>query len=90
MAELNVKHYQSSDSPNCCYPISESFYKQLKKEPVGDLYVIDKNKVKRIAYKDDVDIIYTQDNFIVCQKDSIREFGNNLAFIYDTKDKSEK
>lgn len=90
LAELGVKHYQSPDSPNCCYPISENFYKQLNKQPVGDLYVIDKNKVKRIAYKDDVDIIYTEKSFIVCQKGSIREFGDNLAFIYDKKGKSEQ
>lgn len=90
LAELNVKHYQSPDSPNCYYPIAESFYKQLSKQPIGDLYVIEKNKVKRISYKDDVDIIYTEKNFIVCQKNSIRDFGNNLAFIYDTKGKSDK
>lgn len=89
LALLGIKHCQKLDNPNCCYPITENFYKQLKKEPKGDLYTINKNEVKRIAYKDDVDIIYTLDKFIVCQKGSIREFGNGLAFIYDTKGKCE-
>jgi len=90
LAELDVRHYQYLDSPNCYYPICESFYKELNKEPKGDLYTINKNEVKRIAYKDDVDIIYTLSKFIVCQKGSIREFGDSLAFIYDTKGKSEQ
>lgn len=89
LAKLNVKHYQAPNNPNCCYPISESFYKQLYKKPVGDLYTVKKEEIKRIAYKDDVDIIYTLDKFIVCQKGSIREFGGNIAFIYDVKGKSE-
>lgn len=89
LAELGVRHYQVPTNPNCVYPISESFYRKLNKKPIGDLYTINKNEVKKISYKDDVDIIYTEKSFIVCQKGSVKEFGDKIAYIYDVKGKCE-
>lgn len=90
LAELGVDSYQEKNNPNCCYPISEKFYKNLEKQPTGDVYIISKDKIVKIKYKDDVDIIYTSDKFIVCKKGSIKDYGSNLAFIYDEKGKCER
>lgn len=63
---------------------------QNKKEVKGKMknkyvYTISKNDVKKIAYKEDVDIIYTETFVIVCKKGSIKDFGTKLAYIYDNK-----
>lgn len=89
LAELDINHYQAIGNPNCYYPISESFYKDLRKKPKGDIYTLNKDEIVKISYKDDVDIIYTDNKFIVCQKGSISNFGNKVAYIYDNKGKSE-
>lgn len=85
LAILNVEHYQSPSNPNCNYPILESFYNQLSSNKNNDVYTIAKEEVIKIAYKDDVDIIYTENRFIVCKKGTIKDFGKRLAYVYDNK-----
>lgn len=77
MAMLGVNYSQRPNSPNCFYPLSEKFFTHYKRK-----FRIHKNTINKITPKDDVDIIYTPEKCLVCEKNSIIDLGDIVLFDY--------
>lgn len=78
LAQFDIRYKQQKDSPNYCYAIKPNFWKDK-------FFSLNKSEITSIKQKEDVDIIYTNNTFYICKKNSIRNVGEKTYFQYATK-----